>query len=89
MSSTSFSLVKHSSSTILAVGVWRGEQVLHQLCSPFFHWDAVAEFEVMEIWEEPDEIQDLSAKAFGFFQGKEPKCWYQVTKALMDVQHEA
>jgi len=32
------------------------------------------ELEVLEVWEESDEIQDLSARAIGLFEGKEPKC---------------
>jgi len=31
--------------------------------------------EVLEVGEESDEIQDLSARATGISEGKESKCW--------------
>jgi len=35
----------------------------------------VVKLEVLEVRKEPDEIQDLSAGATGFFEGEELKCW--------------
>jgi hypothetical protein len=43
----------------------------------------------LETWEEPDEIQNLPARALGFPEGKESKSWCKVSEALSDVQHEA
>jgi len=31
--------------------------------------------EILEVREESDEIQDLSARATGLSEGKESKCW--------------
>ena len=45
--------------------------------------------EVSEVWEVSNEIQDLSTRASGFFEGKELKCWGEVPKALLDDWHKA
>jgi len=43
----------------------------------FVHGDVVVvvKLEVLEVWKEPSEIQDLSAGATGSFEGEELKCW--------------
>ena len=43
----------------------------------------------MEVREEPDGIQDLSARAVGFLKGKETKSGRQVSEALANIGHEA
>ena len=45
--------------------------------------------EILEVWEETDEVQDLSARPAWLPEGKESKCWREVTKALLDVRHKA
>jgi hypothetical protein len=40
----------------------------------FIPGDGVVKLKVLEVWEESNEIQDLSARALGFFEGKESKC---------------
>ena len=49
----------------------------------------VAELEVLETREEPDEVQDLAAGAFREPEGKESKGWCEVSEAPLDVQREA
>jgi hypothetical protein len=55
----------------------------------FLFWEAVAKFEVLEVWEEPNEIQDLPGRTSGFFEGKESKSRCEVSKAPLDVRHKA
>ena len=57
----------------------------------FLHFwpDASMKFEVLEIWEKPDEIQDLSARAFGSFESKKSKRRREVSETLLDDWHEA
>ena len=55
----------------------------------FLHRESVAELEVLKIWEEPDEIQDLSARPSGFPESKELEGRHEVPKTLSDVLHEA
>ena len=50
---------------------------------------AVVELEVLEVREETDEIQDLSARALGLFEGKEPERWREMPKAPSNVWHES
>ena len=40
-----------------------------------FQWDVVVELEVLKVRQESNEIQDLSARSSGLFEGKESKCW--------------
>ena len=49
----------------------------------------VAKFEVLEVWEKPDEIQDLSARASGLLESEKPKRWREVPEAPPDGWHEA
>jgi len=51
--------------------------------------EGVVKPEVLEIWEESDEIQDLSTRAGGRLEGKEPKRWRKVPKALLNDWHKA
>ena len=46
-------------------------------------------FKVLEVWEETNEEQDLSARAPGFFEGKESEGWREVSEALLNFRHEA
>ena len=41
------------------------------------------------MWEEPDEIQDLSGRAAGFFEGKESKRWCEVSEAPLNLWHKS
>ena len=47
------------------------------------------ELEVLEVWEESDEIQYLPGRACGFPECKESKSRCKVTETLLDVRHEA
>ena len=47
------------------------------------------ELEVLEVREESNEVQDLSARALGFFEGKESECWREVSEAPSNVWHKA
>ena len=40
---------------------------------PFTCGKDAVEFEVLEVWEETDEVQDLSVRTVGLFKGKEAK----------------
>ena len=62
--------------------------IAHVLLFLFFFTE-VAEFEVLEVWEKPDEIQDLSTRAPGLIESKKSKHWREVSKALLDGRHEA
>ena len=44
--------------------------------------------EVLEIQEEADEIQDLSARTNGLFEGEESKGWGEVPEALLNGWHK-
>ena len=54
----------------------------------FLPVEIVAELGVLEVWEEPDEIQDLSARTPGFPEGKESKRRSEVPEALLNILHE-
>ena len=43
----------------------------------------------MEVWEEPDEIQDLAGSAYGSHGSEELKSRREVSKVLLSVWHEA
>ena len=43
------------------------------------------ELEVLRARKEPDEIQDLSVRAVGFFEGKEYECWREVSRAPLET----
>jgi len=45
--------------------------------------------EVLEVREEADEIQDLSARPTWLPKGEESKCWREVTEAPSDVWPKA
>ena len=51
--------------------------------------EVVQELQVLEVREEPDEIQDLSARTVGFLKGEEAKSGRQVSEALANIGHEA
>ena len=55
----------------------------------FLHRESVAELEVLKIWEEPDEIQDLPARPSRFPESKELEGRQEVPKTLLDIWHEA
>ena len=55
----------------------------------FILWVEVAKFEVLEVWEKPNEIQDLSAGASGLLKSKKSKHWREVPEALLNGRHEA
>ena len=42
----------------------------------------------MEFREEPDEIQDLPGRAYGFPENEGSKSWCEMSKILLDVWHE-
>ena len=46
------------------------------------------EFEVLEVRKETDEIQDLSGRALGLLEGKEPELRREMAKASSNVWHE-
>jgi hypothetical protein len=70
-------------------GYGEGNKVCVCRALPFIHGDGVVEFEVLEVREESNEIQDLSARTLRFLEGKESKCWREVSEALLDVRHKA
>ena len=37
--------------------------------------EVVLKFEILEVWEETNEIYDLPRRAIGFFEGKKPESW--------------
>jgi len=45
--------------------------------------------EILEVWEESNEIQNLSARAPWLFEGEESKSWREVAEALLYGWHEA
>jgi len=51
--------------------------------------ETIVELEVLEVREESDEIQDLSARACGLSEGEESKGWREVSEALLNVWHES
>ena len=70
-------------------GYGEGNEVCVCRALLFIHGDGVVELEVLEVREESNEIQDLSARALRFLEGKESKCWREVSEALLDVRHKA
>ena len=66
-----------------------GNEVCVSCALLLFYGERVAELEVLEIREEPDEVQNLAAGAFGEPEGTESKGWCEVSEAPLDVQHEA
>ena len=53
------------------------------------HRSVVAELEVLEVWEEPDEIDDLAGRAYGFPESEESEGRCEVSKVPLNVWHEA
>ena len=56
---------------------------------PSTYGEVVQKFEILEVREESDKIQDLSTRALGFLKGEESKSGRQVSEAQVDVGHEA
>ena len=75
ISLTRFSLLKYASVNRPRSGAMERGRVLRQLCSLVHPWGAVKEPEVVKVWEEANEIQNLSAGAVGTFESKESKGW--------------
>jgi hypothetical protein len=55
----------------------------------FLCQSGVADFEVLEIREEPDEIQDLPTRTSRSLESKESKSRREVSEVLLNVLHEA
>ena len=66
-----------------------GNEVCVSCALLLFYRGRVAELEVLEIREEPNEVQDLTAGAFGCPEGKESKSRCEVSEVLLDVRNEA
>ena len=49
----------------------------------------VTDLEVLEIWEEPDEIDDLPARTFGPLESKELESRREISKVPLDIWYEA
>ena len=49
----------------------------------------IVKLEILEVWEETDEMQDLSARASWLREGEEPKCGREVAETLLNVWHKA
>jgi hypothetical protein len=62
---------------------------LCQCALPFLYGNRVGELEVLEIREEPNEIQNLPARAAGTSESKESKSWCEVSKVPLNVWHKA
>jgi hypothetical protein len=58
------------------------------MCELFLCMRGVADFEILETREEPNEVQDLPAGTSRTLESKESKSWCEVSEALMDVWHE-
>ena len=54
----------------------------------FILGEGIVNLEVLQIWEESNEIQDLPTRAGGRFKSEEPKRWREVSKALLNGWHE-
>ena len=71
----------------------RGYGEGHEACTSraplLLYGGRVAEFEVLEILEESNEVQDLAAGARGEPEGKESKGRCEASEAPLDVRHEA
>ena len=46
------------------------------------------ELEVLEVWEQTDEIQDLSGRALGLFRGEEPERWRETAEEPFNFRYE-
>ena len=46
---------------------------------------AIVEFEVLEVWEEPDEVEDLPARTSGVLESEGTKCLREAPEGLLDV----
>ena len=62
--------------------VWRGGQchIVHAVL--FLRWDGIVELEVLEVREESDKVQDLSARTPGLSEGKKSKRRGEVAKVM-------
>ena len=54
----------------------------------FLRGRGITDFEVLEIREEPDEVQDLPARTSRTPESKESKCRRELSEALLNVWHE-
>ena len=55
----------------------------------FILGEGIVKLEILEVWEEADEVQNLSARPAWLPKGEEPKCWREVIEAPLDVWHKA
>jgi len=53
-----------------------------------FFLEAIAKLEVLEVREEPDEMQDLVGRASGIPESEESKGLCKVSKVPLNVLHE-
>ena len=51
--------------------------------------EIVTELEVLEVWEEPDEIQNMPARSLGFMESEESERWSQASEALPNIFDES
>ena len=72
-----------------------GERNEFRVCRAVFSFfggiapEIVAELEVLEVWEESNEIQDLTARSLGFMENKESKRRPKVSEALLNVSDKS
>ena len=45
----------------------------------------IEKFEILEVWKEPNEVQDLPTRTFRLLESEETKCWCEVSEASLDV----
>jgi len=51
-------------------GYGEGNEVHSSRAFLFLHWEVVAELEILEVWEKPDEVQDLAGRACGVLESE-------------------
>ena len=69
-------------------GYGEGNEVRASRALLFLVWEVVADPEVLEVWEEPDEIQDLAGRASRTSESEESKGRCEVSKVSLNVRHE-
>jgi len=70
-------------------GCREGEERWVSCTLPFILGERIMKLEVLEVWKEADEIQDLLTRATWLPEGEESKRWREVTEAPLDVWRKA
>jgi len=70
-------------------GYEEGSEVCTSRILLFLPWETIADPEILEVWKEPDEIQDLPRRAHGFLESEESKGRRKLSKIPLNVWDEA